>query len=141
MMVRSFVTAALLTVYHSALALAAFESFEARAGVCDAGIYGELAPILKPYPIAQAFCTSYFPVKCTSTAAVAKRRATTTTTFKTSKSSMSSTTLTTSKPATSSSSKSTQNPISSAWSKCQQQGAGVVSTMCSCIQSARVSRK
>jgi hypothetical protein len=36
----------------------------ATYNICSSGIYGELAPILVQYPIAQSFCSKYFPVKC-----------------------------------------------------------------------------
>lgn len=51
--------------------------FEPRAGgVCGSGIYGELAPIIAGYPIAQSFCTAVYPVSCTTPKAV-KRAAST----------------------------------------------------------------
>lgn len=46
---------------------------EPRAGVCNGGVYGELAPILAGYSIAQAFCSAVYPVTCTTVAQNTKR--------------------------------------------------------------------
>lgn len=107
--------------------------FQPRAGgVCNSGIYGELAPVLAQYPAAQAFCSAVYPVKCTTK--VAKRAGTTTTTT-TGATTKARTTTTTTKKATSTTS---TDAKASAWSKCQGQGSGVVSTMCSCIEVPKV---
>ena len=37
---------------------------ERTTDVCTTGIYAELAPVLKNYPIAVAFCKKYYPVTC-----------------------------------------------------------------------------
>lgn len=116
------------------------------SGVCQSGIYGELAPILAQYPIAEAFCTLVYPVKCTSAGSGHKKRVapstTTTTPVKTSTTTPSTTKTTTSttKVAASSTTKSTttQDAKASAWSKCQAQPGNVISTMCSCIESPKV---
>lgn len=53
---------------------------EPRAvAVCSSGIYGELAPLLAPYSIAQAFCTAKYPVPCKKAKRHLVPRATTTT--------------------------------------------------------------
>lgn len=53
---------------------------EPRAvAVCSSGIYGELAPLLAPYGIAQAFCTAKYPVPCKKAKRHLVPRATTTT--------------------------------------------------------------
>ncbi|KAF9872064.1 hypothetical protein CkaCkLH20_10401 [Colletotrichum karsti] len=36
------------------------------SNVCCTGIYGELSPALRDFPVAQAFCKAVFPVKCTT---------------------------------------------------------------------------
>jgi hypothetical protein len=119
------------------------EFLNPRTGsICSSGIYGELAPILAAYPIAQAFCSAVYPVKCTiakrevarapTARVLLPRKQTSTTTTKPS-------TTTTTKPPTTTTKSTTKstttlNAQSSAWSKCQGQGAGIVSTMCSCIE-------
>ncbi|KAJ9603343.1 hypothetical protein H2200_012121, partial [Cladophialophora chaetospira] len=137
---------------------------ERGSNVCSSGIYGELAPILAQYQIAQQFCSAAYPVSCTPR--LAKRRpatltTTTTTTTKTTKPSAPTTTksTTTTKPSSTTTAKSptstaksptttTKSPTSttksstttavdaksSAWSKCRQQPGNVISTLCSCIE-------
>ena len=94
MLSKSTVLVASIALQLPWAALAAPPNFlEARAGaVCSSGIYGELAPILSGYPIAQAFCTAVYPVHCTT--AKQKRQATTP------RPTPSSTTTTTTKPPT-----------------------------------------
>jgi hypothetical protein len=132
----------------------AYPPLEKRGGsICSSGIYGELAPILQPYPIAQAFCTALYPVSCTS-AGLAKRATTTTITTSskstaTTKSSSAATTKTASlvcihseplNPANNTQRTTTDVDLkASAWSKCQGQGPQVVSTLCSCIEVPKVS--
>lgn len=111
-----------------------------RRGVCQSGIYGEIAPILAGYSVAQAYCSAHYPVQCTP--AVHKRAAPSTTTTKTTTTTAvvktttkTTTTTTTTKPATTTTTKtSSVNPTSSAWSKCQNQPGNVISTLCSCIE-------
>lgn len=124
-----------------------------QGGVCNSGIYAELAPILAGYSVAQSYCTAVFPVKCPSK--VSKRaleiRATTTTATSTSSSPVSHSyssyqrrlnkkqinlTLNPSITKTTSITKSstTVNARSSALSKLLRQAANVISTMCSCVQ-------
>jgi hypothetical protein len=110
--------------------------------VCGSGIYGELAPILKGYPIAQSYCSSKFPLACTTAPKLLHRAPSTTKATNNANKPPSTTTKTTTtttmtKPTTTTtttkSTTTTTGSPSSAWSKCQGQGAGVVSTMCSCI--------
>lgn len=143
-------------------------------GVCAQGIYGELAPILAGWPVAELFCTDFFPVPCTSeakqkrslppsttttaaaattsTKAASTTRSQPTTTASTTKtqpttpgssSKSQATTIITSTSKSSSqktTTSSTYDPRASAWSKCQQQPWNVVSTLCSCIETPKVSR-
>lgn len=119
------------------------QPMEPRAGaVCSSGLYGELAPILAGYSIAQSFCTSNYPVKCTTSPKIKRtpstKSATTSKQTKTSK-----TTATTKTPPTTTQPKTTStatDPKASAWSKCQSQGANFVSTLCSCIETPKVCR-
>ena len=120
-----------------------FPALEPRTGgVCGSGIYGELAPILAAYPIAEAFCSAVYPVKCTTAKAVKRQASTpkpTATTTTTKPSSTSSSSKTTTKPSSTTTTTTSTNQQSSAWSKCQAQGANVVSTLCSCIEVPKVS--
>lgn len=70
MRAESMLTAALVILGFSgaAFAVPAQHLEERTANVCRSGIYGELAPILQGYPIAQAFCSAVFPVGCTAQA-------------------------------------------------------------------------
>lgn len=134
--------------------------------VCAQGIYGELVPILNGWPIAEAFCSAVHPVKCTTappklkraTAAIttatavannAKKgtsttsssttaKATTPTTTK-ARTTTTSTTKTPTTTTTTTKTTSSQDVKSSAWSKCQQQPGNVISTLCSCIETPKVS--
>jgi hypothetical protein len=112
---------------------------EIRAGsVCSSGVYGELVPLLAQYPIALSFCSAVYPIQCTS--AKLGKRASTTTVTPSSTTTKASTTITTKASTTKTTTTTTQNAQSSAWSKCQQQPANVVSTICSCIETPKVSR-
>lgn len=133
MLYKQFLLSTLLVSQAPKLALAAplAESLEIRAnGVCGSGIYGELAPILAQYPIAQAFCTVAYPVSCTTAKAKRAASAATTTMKTTSK-----TTQATSKQTTTTNA----DAKASAWSKAKNQPGNVVSTMCSCIETPKVS--
>lgn len=103
---------------------------EVRADAyCSNGIYGELAPILAPYQIAQAFCTAVFPVKCT-TAPKQKRVASST--------AVTATTSTTKSTTPSTTKSSSANAQASAWSKIQSQAAATISSLCACIETTKV---
>lgn len=151
------ITALLATVLP--LSTTAFPLIEVRSNVCQSGIYGELAPILSDFPIAQAFCTAVYPVLCTTagkqkraTSAVTKMMTTRTATFSgaaeivtTTTSAGSATLAAYNKQAPSSSTTtskasgtSLQDAKLSAWSKYQRQSWNVISTMCSCIESPKV---
>lgn len=121
--------------------VSAIPLLEDRAGgVCNSGIYGELAPLLVGYSPAQAYCTQKYPVACTT--AKAKVRRATTTSGKTSTVKTTPKVTTTTPVKTSTTSKTTSSdPKASAWSKLQQQVAGIVSTLCSCIESPTVSKR
>ena len=86
--------------------------------VCTNGIYGELSPVLAGYSVALASCSAIYPVECTTD--LTKRGAM----------------LAEAKIATQVPTASQQ---ASAWSKLQQQPNSVVSTMCSCIATPKVS--
>jgi len=63
MLVNKFIVVAFAAL---AQALPHPEALEGRSGgVCISGIYAELS-VLSAYPIAQAFCTAYYPLSCTS---------------------------------------------------------------------------
>lgn len=109
---------------------AAVPHHEARADAyCGSGIYGELAPIIAPYQIAQAFCTAVYPVKCT-TAAKLRRAAPSTTASTTPKATASSTAK--------SSTTASVDAKASAWAKAQKQAGSVISSLCACIESTKV---
>ena len=139
MTLKTVLTIALAVLHLSPAVQGAPNAALERRGVCDSGIYGELAPILAGYSIAQAYCTQVYPLKCS---AKAQKRAasTTTTTTKaattTGKVTTATTrsTTTTTKSTTRSTTTTTVDSKSSAWSKCQAQPGNVVSTLCSCIQ-------
>lgn len=130
-----------LLVFAQHLAFTRAVPLEERAGdVCGSGIYGELVPYLKPYPVAQAFCSAVYPVKCSSVNK-AKRQLSTTSKISTTPTAPSTIPKisTTSSKSSSKTTTSSIDPKASAWSKCQKQGGNVVSTICSCIQSQKVS--
>lgn len=126
---------------------------ETRDNVCSSGIYGELSPILKLYPIAQEFCTIFYPVSCTSGAVKRTVSSTSTMTAAATKSLAStSNTKTTVQTAavtilksTVTSTAATTKPTStgdfkvSAYNRMQRQPGNVVRTMCSCIETPKVS--
>lgn len=51
-----------------------FADLNARAGVCQSGIYGELSPVLQSYSVAVQFCQAIYPVKCSSAKAKIRKR-------------------------------------------------------------------
>ena len=124
------VVVALLAILQQAPYIVATPIEERGASVCGSGIYGELVPILSPYPIAQAFCSAVFPVACTS--AAKRKRSAPSTTAATTKGS-----TTTTKKAVSTTTSSVDSKAS-ALSKCQRQPANVISTICSCIETPEV---
>lgn len=146
----SYTALALLVLATQQVTLTAAVPLEERGGedICGSGIYGELAPYLKPYPLAQAFCTAAFPPQCTtekakkrspyaSTSTTSGQKTTTpkSTSSKTTSSkppSTLSTTTATSKAST------TADKMASAFSKCRNQPGNVISTLCSCIEYHKV---
>lgn len=143
MFARSLPMVALVVSIFSSTTLAGpAQPIEARAGVvCGSGIYGQLAPILSPYPVAQAFCTSNYPIKCTT--AIGKRAASSTTTttttsvtLKATSKSSSTTPIDTTTKTTTPKSSTTSDAKLAAWSKLLTQAANVASTLCSCIEAA-----
>ena len=126
-----------LLLLHSLLIVAS--PVEERTDVCQSGLYGELVPILKPFIPAQAYCAQAYPAKCSAQTKLKARGVSVV--FTTSKTS---TTLVapnaTPKSSTSLSKTTTKavNPKESALVKLLQQGRGVISTLCSCIQDKKV---
>jgi hypothetical protein len=41
---------------------------QGSGSICSSGLYGELAPILQNFALAEAYCSAYFPMKCASVA-------------------------------------------------------------------------
>lgn len=123
--------AAILSAACLPLGTLAMPHVEARAGsVCSSGIYGELAPVLAGYSAAQSYCTSKYPVPCTTVMFTkVKRSPAKTTSTKSSAVSTKTKASTTSAP----------NAQASALSVLQQQVASAVSTLCSCIETPTVS--
>ena len=82
MTLKTVLTIALTVLHLSPAVQGAPNAALERRDVCYSGIYGELAPILADYSIAQAYCTQVYPLKCP---AKAQKRAalTITTTTKT----------------------------------------------------------
>lgn len=124
-----------LAAIHMPLVAVATLLEERGSSICGTGIYGELAPILAQYPIAQAFCSAVFPVACTTAPQQQKRAKTTISTTSTSVKTSSTSTLS---KTTTKSSAMTQSPEASAWSRIQSQAAGTISTLCSCIETPKV---
>ena len=103
--------------------------------VCRSGFYGQAVPILLQYPPAQIFCARTNPPQCTFASKKAKRqvndsvrRTMTTSTVKAGVNSQASTT------------KISDNARESMLSSVVQQGRDILSTVCSCIQSHKVSK-
>lgn len=110
-------------------------SFVGGSDVCGSGTYGELVPIIKSYPIAQAFCSAAYPPACTTTpgrsrgkrlpqSLVEKRVA-------------SSVTSDSPLPTPMIIARAI-NAQSSAWSRVGKQPKSVISVICSCIESHKV---
>lgn len=133
--VKALLLCYLAVVHQFVVTLAA--PLEERGGsVCSSGIYGELAPILEQYSIAEEFCSVVYPVSCTasSTSPTKNKRAVSSTTS----TSKAPTTTSTLKATSSSQTTSAADSKASAWSKCQQQPWNVISTLCSCIETPTV---
>lgn len=118
--VKTLLFLGLLLSYHFPAVIAtpldAASHLESRAdGVCSQGIYGELFPYLVHYATAEAYCPSVYPIHCTT--ARIERAATSTR--------MTTTTSTDLGP--------------SAWSRARKEPNDVLSTLCSCIETPRVS--
>lgn len=131
---------------------------ETRDNVCSNGIYGELSPILKQYPIAVAWCSAFYPVSCSSglTKRAASSTMSTTSTASTASNGVrvqataSSGTIVQTTAQTARTTKS-NSPVSStttaavivdlkvsALSKATRQPGNVVRTLCSCIETPKV---
>ena len=116
------------------LATGSPHELEERAGdICQAGIYSEIVSVLKSHSPAKVFCSKAYPPACTLSANKLKVRIATTTTQPTTKvgSATLNAALTTTKIAG-------QDSKSVALSKLVQRGKGIISTVCSCIQSHNV---
>lgn len=129
-----------LVAAHRLMITLAMPLEERGDSVCGSGIYGELAPILEQYAIAEVFCSTVYPVSCTTPTSAKHKRGTpmTTATSKITTTSKVTTTMSASKAATSLHTMSTADAKASAWSKCQRQPGNVISTMCSCIETPAV---
>lgn len=142
-----FVNALSLLVLAGTGLVAATPNIQVR-DVCSSGVYSELVPILKGYPVAQQFCAAFYPLTCSGpklkraasvTRSTASSKSTTTTksnssNLVTSKAQSTSTTARISIPSKTTTTTATGGAQVSAWAKCLNQGSTVVATICSCIQ-------
>lgn len=106
------------------LTVLAAPQVEARAAnICNTGIYAELSPLLKQYPIALAYCKLVYPLPCTRVPIVklVQRR-----------DANNEEDIVARAPNT---------EAAAAWAKCQRQPRNVISTICSCIQTPVVSER
>ena len=128
MMHQTTLYGGLLTVLTvcASISNAAPEQHHQRSGdaICGVGIYGELVPFLDKYNVAVDFCSAFFPVHCTTQVKVHKRAPGNT---------LAPPSTTTAAGPT------TTDRTKSAWSKCRTQPWNVISTVCSCIETAKVS--
>ena len=122
--------------------LSSFLTAASATGICDSGLYQALKP-LSTYTPAQAYCAQRFPPKTVTVtqASIAPReqfdrRATTTTTIAQAKnvSTSSKSTSTTTRMTTTSKGRDSKELM---WSSLSSKAGGVLSTLCSCIQSTK----
>lgn len=125
-----------LTLSQYLTAVAASPVEKRAQNVCQAGVYGQVIPIFQHYTSAQVYCAEAYPIKCSDGKAKQKRIVRVTPsvilvggpTSTTTKSSIQS----------SSTSKASSDSKDVVWSKMVKDGGSVVSTVCSCIQTATV---
>lgn len=123
-----------LSQYLTAVAASPVE--ERAQNVCQAGVYGQVIPIFQHYTPAQVYCAKAYPIKCSDGKAKQKRivRVTPSAILVEGPTSI----ITRSSTQSSSTSKAASNSKDIVWSKMVKDGGSVISTVCSCIQTAAV---